>query len=295
MIESLTTVTRRAFRIDWSQYERILKDVNAAPEEYRPHDYWLTYERSVVPQLRMDPSLIYTVKSNGIPVWVGGGTQHEVPWERYDRFIPFVRELDEMRLLDKYPSYRSKQFLDAVIEINLMRRYCGLRDGMRLVDLGGGYGRLAEFLLPEFNVSYVIVDAVALSLLVATQYLPQMLGTEVNSYWETRDKRCERYRLSVWPAWDIESILPGADIMINIHSMQEMGDSRCAFYLKLFDRYKGQKTSVFLKNNFKFVTRTWEFPTRWTVVYENNTWPCSEGLVDGVWQDAPRTWLKIFR
>ena len=164
-----------------------------------------------------------------------------------------------------------------------------------MLDLGGGYGRLAEFLLPEFKVSYVIVEAVALSLLVAPQYISQILHIEVNDYWGTRDRDFKKYALSVWPTWEIQDIIPQADILINIHSMQEMGDDKCAFYLDLFDRLKKEGAFVFLKNNYRYITRKWNFPGRWQIIYDHNAWPCTEGFVDGVWQDTPRTWVRIFQ
>jgi len=283
------------FWIDWSHYDEIREAVRSAPEEYQPHKHWLDYEQKAVSKLREKPVSISNIEIDGVPGWVGGGSVHEVPWKHYERYIEFVRGLDELGILAQYPNYRSRQFLDAVAETNLLHKYCSLRNGLVLLDLGGGYGRLAEFLLREFAVSYVVVDAVALSLLVAPQYISKALGIEVNSYWGLREKDFSRHAFSVWPTWHLQDIIPSADILINIHSLQEMGDSKADFYLRLFDDHKKDDSFVFLKNNYKYVTRHWNFPERWTTVYENDAWPCSEGLVDGVWQDAARTWVKIFR
>ncbi len=281
--------------IDWSKYEEILEAVNRAPEEYRPHSYWLDCERAAVEKLLENPLLLQSLEVDGVPLWVGSGSTHEVPWKHYDRYVVVVRELDELGLLEKYPKYRSRQFLDAVAEINLMRKYCGLRDSLTLLDLGGGYGRLAEFLLPWFKVNYIVVEAVALSLLVAPQYISQTLGIEVNDYWGVKDKAFHKYALSVWPTWEIEDIIPRADIVINIHSFQEMGDAKCTYYLNVLDKLKKHGAFIFLKNNYRYITRNWNFPKAWKIVYEHNAWPCTEGLVDRVWQDTPRTWVKIFQ
>ena len=284
------------FQIDWSKYKEISEAVKHAPEEYRPHSHWLDYEKGAEANLRKDPMSIYGMEVIGVPGWVGGGSAHETPWKHHDRYIGFVSELDDLKLLDRYPkTYKSRQFLDAVAEINLMYKYCGLRDGLTLLDLGGGYGRLAEFLLPQFKVSYIVVEAVALSLLVAPQYVSQVLGINVNSYWGAKDNNFSKYAFSVWPAWEIQEIITQADILINIHSMQEMGDTKCGSYLNLFDKFKKEDTFIFLKNNYKYITRNWNFPNRWKFIYEHKAWPCTEGLVDGVWQDTPRTWVRIFQ
>jgi putative sugar O-methyltransferase len=206
-----------------------------------------------------------------------------------------VRELDGLGILKAYPNHGSKQFLDAVAEINLLHQYCGLRDGMLIMDLGGGYGRLAEFLLPLFNVSYVVVEGVALSLLAAPQYIAKTLGIEANEYWGKRDQGFRQHAFSVWPSWKIMDVIRDADILVNIHSFQEMGDAKTAFFLDLFDRFKKPEAYVFLKNNYKLVTTHWAFPDRWQVVYENPSWPCSEVRVHGRWDNTPRTWAKIFR
>lgn len=283
------------FKLDWSDYDEIVKSVEQSPEEYRPHKHWLDYEQRSVQLLKDNPKLIYSVDVEGVPGWVGGGTAHHIPWKHYDRYIEFVKSLDHLKLLDKYTDYHSRQFLDAVAEINLLHQYGHLSDGKVILDLGGGYGRLAEFLLSEFKVSYVIVEAVALSLLIAPQYIQHRLNVEVNSYWDKRDFSFLNYPLSVFPTWEIDHIIPKADIILNIHSMQEMGDEKTAFYLNKFSTLKSPETVVFLKNNYHYITRTWSFPKHWQVLYEHTAWPCTEGLVDGKWQAEPRTWVKIYK
>ena len=241
------------------------------------------------------PGSVFDVVVDGIPGWVGGGTVHTKPWEHYDRYIEFVRSEDELRILDRFPHYKSRQFLDAVIEINLLKKYCGLDDGKVIIDLGGGYGRLAEFVLQLYNVNYIEVEAVPMSLLVAPQYIKAVLGCNVNSYYDDNDCHFSNFPFSVYPTHKLETLIPEADILINIHSTQEMGNEKTSFYLKLFEMHKSNSATVFLKNNFKYITRKWNFPTSWKILYQNLEWPCSEGLVDGVFQDSARTWVRVFR
>ncbi len=283
-----------SFKIDWSVYEEMRQAEISAPEEYRAHPHWLDYEKKVVSVLKQKPDQVFSLEVDGVPGWVGGGSEHRVPWKHYERYLPFVRELDQLEILKRYPTFKSRQFLDAVAEINLLHQYAGLEDGKLILDLGGGYGRVAEFLLPLFKVSYVVVDAVALSLLVAPQYIAQALKIETNSFWGKKDPVFRNHAFSVWPTWKILDVLPQADIIMNIHSLQEMGDEKCEFYFNLIDQNKKEKARIFLKNNYRYVTRNWKFPKRWKALYQNDGWPCTEGLVDGVWQDEPRTWLKVF-
>lgn len=287
---------RSELRIDWSDYDTIRDAVLQAPEEYRPHQWWIDRESRTVPRLKNGSQSIFE------ETWVGLGSEHEVPYVDSERYLAELRESDELNLLRKYPRYRSRQFLDAVSEINLLFKHCGLRDGCVVLDLGGGYGRLAEFLLPEFKVSYVVVEALALSLLIAPQYISHVLDIPVNHYWGQRDAEFKS-ACSVWPSWRIMDVLPRADIIVNIHAMQEMGDTKCSFYFDLLERHKRESAFVFLKNRDGMITTNWRFPSSWRLVHEAKRLPgdsASDALGnrklrhDGMPALQP-TWLRIFR
>ena len=145
------------------------------------------------------------------------------------KFFLFVREIqrrDDRGLLDSlgedgafgcwthsfegYGRY-SRDLLDSVNELLFLERELELskRDGLRALDIGAGYGRLAHRMLTAHPqvADYCCIDAVPESTFVSDYYL--------------RHRGCAP-PARVVPLTDWEDLKPGAfDLAINVHSWPE--------------------------------------------------------------------------
>jgi len=106
----------------------------------------------------------------------------------------------------------SRDLLDSILEINFLERHAGIlhRPGLRVLDIGAGYGRLAHRMLearPDI-ASYACVDAVADSTFLCELYLRH---------------RGLLDRVDVVPMDELDRVLrPGSfDLALNIHSFSE--------------------------------------------------------------------------
>ena len=114
--------------------------------------------------------------------------------------------------------------------------------GIKVIEVGGGYGRLAMFFLKYFGIKchYVSVDFVPTSLAFAPQVIEQsfpemkVLGTLAP---KAKGKKIEDYNFVSLPAWEIDKLKDETyDLAINIHSFQEMLKPSFKFYTEQFSR-----------------------------------------------------------
>jgi hypothetical protein len=170
--------------------------------------------------------------------------------------------------------------LGSLMDVNLISAYWGhyekQRDSkIKICEVGGGYGRLAEAMvvgLSEF-VHYVLVDAVPATLMYAYLYLKkQFPELKIGSYY-AGDVYCTDYNFYVMPSWQ-EQILPCRyfDICINIESMQEMEQKHINYFFAMFDRITKEDGLLYLSNARDYIFRgNWPIPTHWESLFLNNT------------------------
>lgn len=129
----------------------------------------------------------------------------------------FTAEIDNMPVV-------SRDLLDSVGEICFLDRHLGLfeRPGLKILDIGAGYGRLAHRMLTAVPTiaKYYCVDAVARSTFLCEYYV-QYRGLQGQA--------------SVIPLPEIPDTFASGqlDIAINIHSFSEMPLSAVRGWLKL--------------------------------------------------------------
>ncbi|MDF5757586.1 putative sugar O-methyltransferase [Spongiactinospora sp. TRM90649] len=147
---------------------------------------------------------------------------------KYLRYTGYVAGLDRLGLLDRLgedgafgcethsfagrPTV-SRDLLDSVNEIYFLDRHLGLlgRRGVRILDIGAGYGRLAHRMTQAVPglASYTCVDGVAEATYLCEYYLGFRQAGEV-----ARTVPLDEVR---------ERIGPGdVDVAVNIHSFSEM-------------------------------------------------------------------------
>jgi len=159
---------------------------------------------------------------------------------RYYTYARDVSERDSMKLFDRLPEdgafgcwvYRSRRFpalsrdlLDSVNEINFLDRHAqvGQVDGLNVLDIGAGYGRLAHRCseaLPNLG-KYWCTDGVAESTFLCEAYL--------------EFRACGKAQ--VLPADELQR-LDGEriDLAVNVHSFSEMGIAAIEGWLDLLGR-----------------------------------------------------------
>ena len=121
----------------------------------------------------------------------------------------------------------SRDLLDSISEIYFLDRHLGIasRQGLRILDIGAGYGRLAHRMtaaLPGID-QYLCTDAVAISTFVSDYYL-QFRGAA-----KTR----------VVPLDQIDTTLHERriDLAINVHSFSECRPSAIDWWARLLARH----------------------------------------------------------
>jgi SAM-dependent methyltransferase len=159
----------------------------------------------------------------------------------YARYMQERDPLDLLSRLDEdgafgcwtfsYPGYGtfSRDLLESVNEIAFLERELAIsqREGLRVLDIGAGYGRLAHRMtvaLPGL-ADYCCVDAIPESTFVSDYYL--------------RERGCTP-PARVLPLDEVESSLePGAfDLAVNVHSFPECTYAAIEWWMALVERLR---------------------------------------------------------
>jgi SAM-dependent methyltransferase len=159
---------------------------------------------------------------------------------KYYLMLGYVRERDALGLLDRldedgafgcwtfeYPGHPrvSRDLIESINEISFLERELHLsqREGLRVLDIGAGYGRLAHRMTAALpNVAdYCCVDAIAESTFVCEFYL-----------------RHRNAPARVVPLHEVEQTLrPGQfDLAVNIHSFSECTLEAIEWWVQLLAR-----------------------------------------------------------
>jgi putative sugar O-methyltransferase len=147
---------------------------------------------------------------------------------------------------------------------------------VRMLEIGGGWGRLAEMMLSLFpgRVEYVMVDAVPVSLVSADAYLRATLpNATIGNY-----ARGDRYEIGAYdiyliPSWDVEHLGTARfDAVINIESFQEMTHEQVTMYLEWFDQMICDNGIAYIANSRDYVMKgPWNFPRSWRTLTRHRT------------------------
>jgi hypothetical protein len=160
----------------------------------------------------------------------------------YALSLYYIQSIDRLGLLDRlvednsFGSFSftiggrqvSRDLLDSIAEIYFLDRYLGIasRAGLRVLDVGAGYGRLAHRMmsaLPSIE-SYFCTDAIAVSTFVSDFYL-RFRGLE---------------KAFVIPLDEIDDALRDrpVDLAINIHSFSECRMQAIEWWARLFRKHR---------------------------------------------------------
>jgi hypothetical protein len=138
----------------------------------------------------------------------------------------------------------------------------------RMLEVGGGYGRLAEAMFNVFGGSlrYVLVDAVPGSLFYARRYLARACpDIRIGSYYDGDAFDLDRFDCYIVPTWHFEALNTYRyDACVNILSFQEMVQKHVDYYLDTFDRVAEEEALIYVANAHDHYFRgAFNYPRHW--------------------------------
>jgi hypothetical protein len=148
--------------------------------------------------------------------------------------------------------------LDTIKEGLYISSFCSTSRDFLILEIGGGYGRLAEYFLQKFPLChYVLIDAFPISVLSSEYYIKSFVSDDELCFLNQSGRldlsdpaALFRYRAIWLPPNRIRDVAHGhVSVAVNVHSMDEMADSAIAYYLDAINEMDPEY--VFLKNHFR--------------------------------------------
>jgi len=168
--------------------------------------------------------------------------------------------------------------LGSMMDLNLLYVYSSeaRQKITRILEIGGGYGRVAEaaFNVFEKSIRYVMVDSVPASLYYAKKYMERACPEiRVGSYYDGDAFDLNSFECYIIPSWHfVEMNREQYDICINIESFQEMNQEHVDTYLNLFDRVAVDGATIYVSNAHDYIFRgQWNYPAHWQKMLCTNT------------------------
>jgi SAM-dependent methyltransferase len=269
---------------------RIVEDLRNQATRHQPIASWLADGGG-----KASPAYSFQVQTL-IESWLGFGSTRVSP-EALFWYYGFLRDIDGLGLMRHYfdneTSWREPAHhlrvadLGTILDLNLMAPFLQApSDGpLRIVEVGGGYGRLAEAFLNIFGdqVRFVLIDAVPGSLLLAYEYLRRCNpALRVGFDYLDDPFDLERYDCYIAPSWRIDPIPKASiDLAINVQSMQEMEQHHVDEYLAWFDRAlkPGSGIAYFCNRRDHLFRGKYRYPDHWQLLLKKCT---------------PRSWTRDF-
>lgn len=205
----------------------------------------------------------------------------------YERYL---RAIDHCNLLeaDLYAQAKSGGWLltdlGSIVDANLILGFALIpnQKNVHIVEIGGGYGRLAEVLINVLgnNCHYVMVDSVPATMMFAYRYLRQVLpNAKVGSFYEG-DAYSADWTVYIMPSWQLEQLQSGSfNVAINIESFQEMSQYHVRTYLGHLTRLLEEGQLLYISNAWRYLYKDgFDIPVNFQTLMLQNT---------------PRSWSPI--
>jgi putative sugar O-methyltransferase len=267
---------------DRKLYKTMTKDMNKNGGAHQPGPRWqMSSLFKEDKQKQKSPSF-----KDMVEPWIGVKAAQPVTEEVFAVYCDYFRDRDKLELFGSYfPNwtYRDDTGLNAadlgsILDLNFLHEYIEVAESKKamILEIGGGYGRLAEACFNVFDDQfiYVMVDAVPASLFYAYTYLTQLYPEKKIGFYYNGDKfDLNLYDCYLVPIWHFEKLYTSKfDCCINIASFQEMEDQQVTFYLDLFNRVCATEGIIYLSNSRDFIyKREFNYPDNWQLLVKENT------------------------
>jgi hypothetical protein len=282
-------VDPRDLKADLHQLAAIIDDLRRSGGLYTPAVNWVAFDGPYRRPDEVDDGRPYldegfseeavakhmSTMEKMLHAWVGN---HGLPVSAdvIARYAQYVMTHDPLGLwtanvsdADVLASY-SRADLGSIIDLNIIYSYSAMTAGRTnvILEIGGGYGRLAEAALNVFDgaIKYVLVDSVPASLLYARDYLRRACPwVRIGYYYDGDPFDLDRFDCYIVPSWHFEAINNTTyDICVNIESFQEMGQEQVDTYLAWFQNVAREGALIYLSNAHDFRFRgEWNYPVTW--------------------------------
>jgi len=214
--------------------------------------------------------------------WIGCTGMKIVDIETIKNYEDFLSKIDFLGLFETLKEQHDKldykiTDLGSIIDINLIS---GLIDPtiekLNILEVGGGYGRLAETFLNvyEGQVKYVMLDSVPASLMFAYLYLKNNYpDLKIGFYYNDDEFEMNKFDLYIMPSWHFEGLNNlDYDVSINIESMQEMLQFHVDYFMDLFNKQTKDEGLIYISNSHDYVFKgDWNYPENWKRLMSFNT------------------------
>lgn len=217
-----------------------------------------------------------------LDVWIGCVGLKNISKESLESNKKFIEDVDSLgiyeQVIQSFDEYDYKERdLSTIAEANIIFQILNqnLSETKYVLEIGGGYGRIAEALMNiAEGIKYVMVDAVPGSILYSYEYLKYILpDKKVGFYYNNDAFDLDCYDIYIIPAWAFEKKNHYSyDLCINVSSMQEMSQSHVDYYLELFEKVTKEGGNIFIQNSHDYVFKgIWNYPKNWERILMNNT------------------------
>lgn len=267
---------------DLAMLERLNADMVACPDPVlRPASWWM-----------LPPELMNGTMGALLDPWVGSAGEMllsdadkirasgAAPWvlglENYLRAIDYLGCLGGVALEDLADAQWRVTDLGSLIDYLLNFAFLDEQTPrLRVLEIGGGFGRLAEFLalVHAPGIQYVNVDAVPASLMYCHQYLKHRFPDKKVRLFSPEMPADDAFDFLIVPSWHLPALKHAEfDLGVNIESMQEMNQGLVDFYLGLLDKKVRDGGQIYLANSREYKFRgTWSMPDNWKCVFRQRT------------------------
>lgn len=233
---------------------------------------------------------LYSSLQKMISPLVGSVGSKTITDETIEQYYQFINGLDHLGIVSTYFDDEGKlrqsanglkiTDLGSIIDINVITAYLDYdKNPLRILEVGGGYGRLAETFLNthiQGTIKYVLLDAVPASLMYAYLYLSKNFPKlNIGFYYNNDPFDLSIYDCYILPAWhfDPRQYSESFDCCINIQSMQEMNQYHVDYYMKMFDELIKPNTGVvYISNEKDYIFQGhWNYPDTWKRLIKTRT------------------------
>lgn len=283
--------------LDRELLKKIVEDMRSNASFLSPLNHWHLVEKDEnVDALEVPDSSVadlydqsmteqYNSAEKMLDAWIGCTGMKELSKEDMEAKNNYIDNVDVIGIFDFIKKNNFEEFdykardLDTIADINMiyagLERTSGTVGDKLILELGGGYGRVAEAMMNiTEGVKYVMIDAVPGSLLYAYKYLQRMLpNKKVGLYYLDEEFNLDKYDVYIIPSWHFEKKNNYKyDCCINIASMEEMGQEHVDYYLDLFDRVLRIDGMLYIQNAHDYVFKgEWKFKKNWERVLMSNS------------------------
>ena len=295
--------TNESFNIDadTNLYKQIVDEMSDRAGDFMPHSCWTKVnlddsEYTEIPS-KSDASknAMRVLEKNQtltamLECWLGcdennasidcetGGIPNESKVFELEEFLKGLGDLSFFNEFKNSSSYKITPDFMTIQEISMINSLTKNSHELKILEIGGGYGRLAEAVLNVYKgVKYVLADSVPISLMYAYLFLKKNLPNHrIGLFFDNPSANPLDYDCYIIPAWHLESVCTENSIdfnlFVNIYSMQEMSQWHVDYYLDFFNRFGADRALIYLNNSKEYIFKgDCNYPKQWQLLYRNNS------------------------